>query len=218
MMTTLSTLRQFRFNMGFLVRSFVIFICCIVLSPVGRAQGDSFLEDFQVSRFNTHVFLNWQLRHGNTCNGISIYRSTDSIQFTRIGLIPGICGSPTEAARYHFIDSDPELNRRNYYQLEFGGVGVSSIIGIDFLDFSLQGYQIWPNPSDTDTRIFIQNEEGQAYSLHVYIGTGVPFRIYNTSSDQFYLDTSAWPSGIFPFTIQNANGHVVSSGSLLVQH
>lgn len=195
-------------------------LICLTMLIHGRMAGqpDSFVDYFQVSKINSHIYLNWQLSLGNTCNGITINRSTDSIHFNRIGLIPGICGSPTDVARYHHIDSEPVLNRRNFYQLEFGGEGVSEIIGIDVVDLSDQAYQIWPNPSGDKTNIFFENDEGRVNVLHIYTPVGVSLHTQSTDSDFFHLDASALPDGIYIFTIAQVGAQPGLTGTLLVQH
>lgn len=180
-------------------------------------QSESFVDYFNATRINNHVYLNWQLKVGNTCNGITILRSTDSLTFSRIGLIPGICGSPTEAARYYHIDPEPVLNRRNYYQLEFGGAGVSEIMGIDLIDFSEKDYQVWPNPSSGITKIYFSNPEQRAYLLHLYNAQGVSLGSLSSAFEYFTLDATDLPHGMYVFTIGESGQTPVLTGKLLVQ-
>lgn len=193
-----------------------ILLCLVAFS--GRAQSDPFLDDFKVSRIGQHVFLSWQLGFGNTCNGITIHRSTDSLEFKRIGLIPGVCGSATEAVRYHFIDSEPVLNRRNYYQLEFGGVGVSDVAAIDFLDFTMQDYQIWPHPASGETNVYFQNDEGIPIDMILYAPDGRIFEQYTTTSDHVRFDVSGWAPGIYVFTLWRMGDLALRAGKFLIVH
>ncbi len=87
------------------------------------AQHNPIPGNFSLFENNGKVYLNWSIVSGSTCNGIQIYRSTDSVMFTQVGNIPGICGSSSSAISYNFIDDNPVKNKVNYYRLELGNNG-----------------------------------------------------------------------------------------------
>ncbi|MBA2421837.1 MAG: hypothetical protein H0V61_01240 [Chitinophagales bacterium] len=46
------------------------------------AQHNLILGNFSLFQSNGKVYLNWYIVSGSSCNGIQIYRSTDSVMFT----------------------------------------------------------------------------------------------------------------------------------------
>ena len=84
------------------------------------AQRHPILGKFYLSENKGTVDLHWSIMEGSTCNGIQIYRSNDSIQFSKIGEISGVCGSISEEQSYTFSDVNPFRNQVNYYRLELG--------------------------------------------------------------------------------------------------
>lgn len=187
-------------------------------TSVVNAQGSSILGKFTLSQANGQVSLFWQIIAGNTCNGIQIYRSTDSIQYSRIGYIGGICGSETEAVNYTFTDSIPVNNTVNYYYLELGGVGTSNTLSIDVIDAGESGYQIRPHPVLNSARIYFDALSSGSYTIRIYDFQGQ--LVFSTESleDRFDIDTAPWPSGPYAFTISDADNSVLTDGVMIVQH
>ena len=109
------------------------------------AKHNSIFDNFTVFENNEKVYLNWTIISGSTCNGIQIYRSTDSISYFKIGSIAGICGSSSTATNCNFTDNNPEKNKFNCYRLELGGNGTSEILSVEIIDIE-SGYQIRPSP------------------------------------------------------------------------
>ena len=89
------------------------------------------LDRFTAQQVNNEVLLNWTIKSGFTCNGIEILSSSDSLNFTNIGKIEGICGAVDEPISYTFSHKAPAQNKINYYRLELGGVGSTEIISVE---------------------------------------------------------------------------------------
>lgn len=75
---------------------------------------------------SSSVVLSWELNAGFTCNGISVERRLDEEdRFETVGVIKGICGSPTQAIPYTFIDTLVTQNKTHYYRLVLGAEGLT---------------------------------------------------------------------------------------------
>lgn len=109
---------------------------------LAKSQFHEILDDFYVIQINNEVKLRWVIKNGQTCNGIQIYRSQDTLNFERIGEIPGICGSTNEAVPYDFVDSFPIKNKTNFYRLQLGNQGYSQYIQIDYKFYGLNDWNI----------------------------------------------------------------------------
>jgi hypothetical protein len=181
------------------------------------AQTGPIIDNFNISKSGDQVLLNWRMLAGNTCNGITIFRATDTLYFSQIGHIPGICGSTIESVRYTHADLSPEKNSRNYYRLEFGGVGVSEIISIDIIDVGPKGYQVRPNPVHSEAKIFFRNDNGFKHQLRVYSMNGIEVYTGSTDEEYFSIQSTDLEAGLYMFTISTSGALPVLTGKLLVQ-
>jgi hypothetical protein len=199
---------------------FKIFIVGMVLlaSHTAFAQTTTILDRFRVSQLNGKVILEWVISSGSTCNGIRIYRSTDSVDFNLIGAILGECGSISEPVLYTFTDSLPVSNRINYYQLELGGNGSSEIVSIEIIGTDQGDYQIRPHPVNNESGIYFNNSNNSNCQLRIFNIYG--FELYRASTNQnfFILQSDFLPSGLYAFTISCSSQVLKVKGTLVVQH
>ena len=138
------------------------------------------------------VFSEWM-----RCNGIQIFRSTDKINFIKIGDIAGVCGSTSAPQPYDLTDINPVKNSFNYYRLELGGSGISDIIGIEIIELEYSGYQIRPNPISTEAKIFFENNKNQEHHLTIYDTNGNQ-ALALVTKEEFFL--SIWNMYVYHLT------------------
>ncbi len=188
-----------------------------VLPRVSQAQGSPLLGKFSVSQLNGQVALFWQMVQGSTCNGIQIYRSTDSISFERVGYIPGICGSVFESVNFYFTDSMPVANAVNYYYLELGSIGVSDVLSINVLSSENGGYQIRPHPVIDHAIIYFDKADGLSHIIRIYNMQGQEVFSEESDDDYFNITTDVLPVGSYAFTISSSNLRNSITGVLLIQ-
>jgi hypothetical protein len=196
---------------------FIIFILLLQVAAGTMAQTGPVIDNFNISKSGNQVLLSWRMLAGNTCNGISIFRATDTIHFSQIGLIPGICGSTIESVRYTHTDLSPVQNSINYYRLEFGGIGISEIISIDIIDLGPSGYQVRPNPVRDEAKIFFTNDEGFQHQLKLYSMNGIEVFKASTNEEYFSIKSTFLEAGLYMFTISTSGAPPVLTGKLIVQ-
>jgi len=182
------------------------------------AQPNTFLENFKALENSGKVYLDWTIASGNTCNGIRIYRSIDSLNFIYVGSIGGICGSSSKAIRYQFTDEHPVLNAYNYYQLEFGGNGISEIVSVQVVDFGANRYQIRPNPIVDEAQLYFNNGTQQKHQLTIYDLNGRRVFTASTQDSFFELSTVDMYRGVYVFTIISEDNIPKATGKILVSH
>lgn len=119
------------------------------------AQEHPILSYFKAAVFNGQVVLTWNIEGGNTCNGITIFHSNDSINYDIIGEIPGICGAVSDSEPYRFTDVDPAKNQLNYYKLQLGNQGFTSPLEILFYETTESGFYFYPNPSSELLYVYV---------------------------------------------------------------
>ncbi|NOR86015.1 MAG: T9SS type A sorting domain-containing protein [Bacteroidales bacterium] len=172
------------------------------------------LDYFNATENNEEVFLKWAITRGETCNGILITRSTDSLNFEAVGKIDGVCGSPDFQQPYSFIDETPVKNKIIYYRLELGISSFSNIISIELIEKNGQGYQVRPQPLKEDGQIFFSNPDGKKWYLQVYNLNGKNIYQSSTIKESIQLKTDQWSSGLYVFVLSSEKEKI--RGKLIV--
>jgi hypothetical protein len=166
---------------------------------------DSLLANFSLSQYDNHIHLNWTMASGAFCNGIQIYRSTDSLNFKEIGEIPGICGDPGFPMEYEFIDSFPYLNQINYYRLNLGFLGYSTTKQVFFRFIEAGKVLIKNNVQGNYTRIEFNNPRSESFELKVFSLSGnLVYFDNNIGTDAVQINHISFNNGIYVFILQNA--------------
>ena len=76
------------------------------------------MDELSIDYSQGNVLLAWTIKSGSVCNGIQIYRSTDSLNFVIIENIDGACGDLASSVTYTYTDSEPINNKINYFKFE----------------------------------------------------------------------------------------------------
>lgn len=130
------------------------------------------MAEFKIFPDSNNVLLNWCLESGSVCNGMTVFRSTDSINYDEIGTIPGICGSSSSRVFYNFMDKSPVYNVKNYYKLRLGYYQYSEV-KIIYVKYIEKGkVLIKPNPSTDNIILEFNNENKEKYTLIIYDENG----------------------------------------------
>ena len=182
------------------------------------AQTNDILGKFTASTSDNTITLSWQIIAGSTCFGTQIYRSTDSVNFTQIGEIFGICGSVSKAENYEFRDADPVKNRINYYRLKLGSSGFSRVASIDIIDVENGKYHIRPHPIVATALLYFQNISITEYRLSLYNQCGVCVETALTKGNYFDFNSATLPSGVYYFIISDSASSSKAKGRLMIQH
>lgn len=185
------------------MKHIAIFLSLFLTSFGVLAQNESVIPYFRASEFSGKVFLEWEIQQGNTCNGIDILRSTDSLNFQWIGDIEGICGSTEESVRYTFTDNSPLLNSINYYRLNLGGVGFSWIINLEVIHLGAGNYALFPNPVVSTSELHFDNDQGKKVTLSIIDFSGKEVQSYETEGEFFTIASNEFEQGKYLFEIRD---------------
>jgi len=201
-------------------RNKLLIFCLLLQLATVRvfAQSNPMLQRFSVSKFESKVFISWTIVQGSTCDGIKIYRSGNGKDFVEIEKIYGICGNISEPQNYDFTDNNPIENKVNYYRLEFGSGNFSQIVSVALIGKKDRGYQLHPNPSNTEVKINFNNKTKQETQLFIFNDKGMEVLNTTGSDDYFILNTLDWPSGLYFFSISELGMPSIIFGKLLVRH
>jgi hypothetical protein len=178
-----------------------IYVFSAIVSLSAQAQDAIVLDGFLGVPQTGQVQLRWTISAGQTCNGTSIERSTDTIRWEKIGEIPGVCGSSAAAVPYNFIDNSPVSNTVNFYRLELGGQGYSTIVGIPYYDYSGNGYVLIPNPLHDSGTLYFGTSENEAFTLSIFDISGKLVQQAKGTGGNFSINASDKPAGNYVFVI-----------------
>ncbi|MGB1004854.1 MAG: T9SS type A sorting domain-containing protein [Salibacteraceae bacterium] len=157
----------------------------------------SILDSYSVIEVDGTVYISCVISSGSTCNGINVFKSTDSIDFQVIGNIAGVCGSSDNPVRYEFTDEQPKINAVNYYKLELGGVGFTPTLSVDFRSFQDNQVQIAPNPITNSGIIFFKNPTNEKVQIEITSITGATVFNSFTNAEKLNLNSIPWVSGMY---------------------
>ena len=188
-------------------------ICCLGFTAFSQV---TILEKFSAEHISGKVFLSWTVKSGQTCNGIRIYRSDDSLSYTEIGDIQGVCGNLGYSVDYTFQDNDPIKNKINYYRLDLGGVELTYSIAVDVIDVGQNDYYLKANPLVDQTKLYFRNSSQQLTVLTIINQNGQIIGTKETTTDYFTLNSSDYLSGFYFFTLSNTNADKNISGKFMV--
>jgi hypothetical protein len=213
-------MKRLRYSFArFLSLKTVLFLCCISGNvPLIFGQGENFLDKFQAGIVQDKVLLSWTVKTGNSCNGIRILHTLDSTSFNEIGTIEGVCGSTSAPTNYSFTHLHPIANAKNYYKLDFGGEGFSQIIAVNYFDFSENGFVLLPNPIQTDSKLYFNNENNANSVLTLYSTNGSVVHAEKSTLNYFGISGYSLEIGTYLFTLKTEGKSSEISGKFMVTH
>ncbi len=175
----------------------------LLLSANCFSQTNETLDNFSAFESNGKVYLNWTVTSGSTCDGIEIYHSQDETNFTRIGDIPGICGSSSEPVSYSFVHATPLQNSVNKYRLLLGLLGYSNTLTLNIIDTKESGYSIFPNPLQENSVLYFKNPRKEIFTFKIFDQSGKMISKSSISGDQISLRNSDYRPGLHYFFIMD---------------
>lgn len=196
----------------------IILISFLKFSSLFSQTGSISLDFFDIKQYNGNVYVDITLSQGNTCNGIIIQRSLDTIYFQNIAQFEGICGNTSSPTRYNFLDENPIQNQTSYYRVKFGNNIYSEIIEILIIDNQNNDYQLRPHPANNETTLYFNNQPGVSYELILFSIDGVKIRTLKSSSNKFFIETSTLNNGFYIFLIKQGSTNYFINGQLIVRH
>jgi hypothetical protein len=168
-----------------------LFACLGLMSA--KAQ---YVVGFSAQQSGNAVNISFTVLSGNTCNGIDILRSTDSVNFVLAGEIEGVCGSPSDNIYYSFIDEKPVLNADNYYRLDLRQLGYSPVVKVHVYDRS-RSLTLFPNPAFTGTSVYFSPDYGRSAALSLFDSRGALLTENSFEGNRYELNAAGLEKGIY---------------------
>ncbi|MFZ9029029.1 MAG: T9SS type A sorting domain-containing protein [Crocinitomicaceae bacterium] len=192
------------------------FILIILIGFTSFSQNESVVGYFNATELNGRILLTWNIKQGNTCNGVKVEHSIDSLNFSEIGSIEGVCGSNTANVAYEFTHQNPTLNAVNYYRLLMGGIGYSWVISEKIIAIDDLGYTIAPQPVTNQSILYFENPNNKEYKLSVANLSGKVVYAESLLNEQLSLGELGFESGYYFFELQEVGTSTNVRGKFIV--
>lgn len=189
----------------FLILGFISFLgVSLLCSQNLKAQNEIVLDYFEANQNQEEVLLKWAISKGSVCNGITITRSSDSLFFSPIGRIEGVCGSPDAQQPYSFVDETPLKNQINYYKLELGSYDFSEVVSLKVIDKNGKDFEVIPNPIQDEGRIYFDNPNYEDFQIEIYHINGSLIRSQASQENYFDIESLYFSAGLYIFHLSNS--------------
>ena len=195
----------------------LVIIASLFLLPwsLATAQKNQALGGFAGAQIKDSVYLAFTLKGGYTCNGIVIQRSSDSVSFTSIGDIQGVCGSPVLEVDFDYYDTAPMNNTVNYYRLDLGNYGYSEVLEVYFKRLNAQGFVMSSNPCSSPCILYFENPLNKELQVQLFSHSGALLLNETIRGSTFDFNGHALATGLYRYLL-TGNGELKSAGSFFV--
>ena len=194
----------------------ILALISVIFSLGFAVRSQNILSSFEIGLSQGNVLLAWTIKSGNTCNGMQVFRSQDSINFVLIEDIQGVCGSLSSPVSYTFTDHTPILNAINYYKIDFGGQEQSSVLGIEVINVLSNSFVLRPNPVTGASDLYFENDNQNEIILKVFDDFGDVIYKSQTNSNKFVLDSTSFSDGLYYFSLENMNSRNIINGKAVI--
>ncbi len=187
------------------MRGYWILIFSLLTYGASMGQIDNrALGYFNADAGKSSVLLTWELNAGFICQGITIERREDAVSdFKVVGVIKGLCGSPTKSIAYDFTDTTVVPGTLYHYRLILGSEGFTMTRTVRALSDNESSLHIFPNPSSDELNIQLRQIAEAAVRISVVNMQGsVVFREEYMSGMQLYqVNLAQLPTGNYSLLV-----------------
>lgn len=162
---------------------------------------------FELYQNEDDVLVHWNIDSGATCNGIGILRSIDdTLHFIEVGYISGVCGNSSSSTPYNFNDTNPELNKTNYYKIRMGFSQFSEIKSLHLTYIKPDELFLIPNPAHDYCELKFNNDKHQSLAIEITDEKGQKVITINDIKQNLYkLNVSFLKPGTYNVLLINNN-------------
>jgi hypothetical protein len=194
----------------------VLIMISFAVSIPAIAQIDTIFRSFSLSQVEEGVLINFTIRGGITCSGVTIERADDSMNFSEIYEFAGVCGALNTDESYSFLDERPVINQPSQYRLNLGSLGLySSVLNIQFIDYNSEGISIFPNPCKNLCKVYFSNQNQELLEIRFFDRLGGLILKDEIKGEEWELKNTSLPAGIYYLQILK-NAEIKYFGKLLI--
>ena len=184
-----------------------IFQCTGVVVPVT-------LIDFTAQKNKESILLKWFATYETSFREYEVQRSTDGLQFLKIGVVAG-----RNLSDYSFIDKELPMSSVVYYRLKMidadGKSNNSNILAVK-LNKNLSNALVYPNPTVGDLNIRLYEPLFTNSTLQILDVTGRMVKQQNVSANNINIRLDVQNLSVGRYFIKIANSQQVINQSFVV--
>ena len=194
------------------IASIILGLC----SFLGTAQHP-ILAQFSAQQIGGVVRIDFGIKGGASCVGVTLERRTEGEDFMEVGYISGICGGTSQTEWYAVDDVNPVSNTTNFYRLRLGQEGNSDELAFDFVYLG-SDLLLFPNPVQDQLSLRWVNVSSTLRIIRIYASDGrLVSPDYTSNGYSALLDLSFLEDGLYHLVLQDEKGKVLSTKSFLKQ-
>ncbi len=191
------------------------------ITPGGSVLPIHLLFFNAVANGNREIALNWTTATELNTKLFEIQRSTDAVNFTKIGKVNAVNNSSTNKA-YSYIDHNVLSNVVYYYRLKLMDLdntfNLSKIVSAKLQTTNTgENINIYPNPTIDHIIIDIDNFSNfHGYQIKIFNALGQPIFQSIVNNQLTYIDSKIWgKSGVYFITITNSEGELIACKKII---
>jgi len=184
-------------SMGRLLIAFVLFHA-VALACAQDAEHP-FIQSFSLTVLEGRIHVEWVMSGGSTCDGSSVERSADGIEFEEVHRIEGLCGDPEFPAPFDWFDEVPPELSTVRYRIAFSGQGRSSVKSVEFRQLTGSEQRVFPVPSTGEATLLLRASLSALVDLAVMDPAGRVVLQEERSGREHVIDMGDWPAGVYTY-------------------
>lgn len=199
------------------VRAICLTLLLLLNMPTIIAQDNPVdIDNYSIIESEGFVYISLTISAGSSCNGLTFYRSTDSIHFEIIGQIHGVCGLSNSPTSYQYIDNNPVFNQKSYYKVSLGPYFFTDTKAIELIDTRLFGFHIRPNPASNQVQVYFENPYYDLFTVTIYNLYGACVWENHTNENFQFIDLTSFLFGTYFIRFAKNNMLLPEKGKLIV--
>lgn len=144
----------------------------VLMCSMLTAQEHPYLQEYLLTELDGAIRVEWTIQGGSTCNGQDIERSVDGTNFNTVHRIEGLCGDPTYALPFQWVDREPPELTTVYYRIKLGFDGYSSIKPIFYGQLTETDQRFYPSPTFGDATLLLNVSATVPVELRIWDSHG----------------------------------------------
>lgn len=181
------------------------------------AQENAYLSDFSVSHSNDNVIISWTTSTDFVCEDVKVEHGLDTNKMAIVYTYPGICGVEGKEANYFFVFKSLIFNKINYFRINLGVFGNSTIAQTTIIKRTGLKPLVTPNPATMQSVINFSNNNRDVAEIQIFHSNGTfTSSVIQTKENKIELASFTLnTSGLYYFSV-NIKG-VIGYGRFFLQ-
>lgn len=182
-----------------------------VFGVLGSFAQHPILAQFSAQQIGGIVRIDFGIKGGASCVGVTLERRTEGEDFMEVGYISGICGGTSQTEWYAVDDVSPVSNTTNYYRLRLGMEGNSDELAFEYISLG-SDLLLFPNPVQNNLFVRWVNVSSEERLIRIYTSYGrIVSPDFYTNSYNAALELSFLEDGLYYLVLLDEKGEALAT-------